>query len=214
MVSEFDGKNSCCSFLKYTVTNYLFLGIYFYRLLIFGPTYYWLLIFGSIYYWLAVLGPKIYWLSIFVSKFHWLAIFGPILYWIATSEVPHWDPQKWVRLWEFLLFGQRSPTIYGSLKYERLVNTIDVSEPNIEWMSPITQLIAYYCVYFFKNKISVLFFSFSTEGELGGRCATAASDSCSDSNAGCVGGTCQCNSGYYDDDGISNNNAGTCVLRK
>ena len=66
-------------------------------------------------------------------------------------------------------------------------------------------------VYFF---FFFLFYSFSTEGELGGSCATAASDSCSDSNAGCVGGTCQCNSGYYDNDGISNNNAGTCVLRK
>ena len=60
----------------------------------------------------------------------------------------------------------------------------------------------------------VLFYSFSTEGELGGSCATAASDSCSDSNAQCNGGTCECNSGYYDNDGISNNNAGTCVLRK
>ena len=49
---------------------------------------------------------------------------------------------------------------------------------------------------------------------MGGSCATAASDSCSDSNAQCVGGTCECNAGYYDDDGISNNNAGTCTLRK
>ena len=36
----------------------------------------------------------------------------------------------------------------------------------------------------------------------------------SDSNSQCAGGTCQCNSGYYDSDGISNNNAGTCTLRK
>ena len=36
----------------------------------------------------------------------------------------------------------------------------------------------------------------------------------SDSNSQCVGGTCQCNSGYYDSDSISNNNAGTCTLRK
>ena len=35
-----------------------------------------------------------------------------------------------------------------------------------------------------------------------------------DSNAQCVGGTCQCNSGYYDSDGISDNSAGTCTLRK
>ena len=36
----------------------------------------------------------------------------------------------------------------------------------------------------------------------------------SDSNSQCVGGTCQCNSGYYDSDGISDNSAGTCTLRK
>ena len=36
----------------------------------------------------------------------------------------------------------------------------------------------------------------------------------SDSNSQCVGGTCQCNSGYYDGDGISDNSAGTCKLRE
>ena len=36
----------------------------------------------------------------------------------------------------------------------------------------------------------------------------------SDSNSQCVGGTCQCNSGYYDSDGISGNSAGICTLRK
>ena len=36
----------------------------------------------------------------------------------------------------------------------------------------------------------------------------------SDSNSQCVGGTCQCNGGYYDSDGISDNSAGTCTLRK
>ena len=35
-----------------------------------------------------------------------------------------------------------------------------------------------------------------------------------DRNSQCVGGTCQCNSGYYDSDGISNNSAGTCTLGK
>ena len=35
-----------------------------------------------------------------------------------------------------------------------------------------------------------------------------------DSNSQCVGGTCQCNSGYYDSDGISDNSARTCTLRK
>ena len=35
-----------------------------------------------------------------------------------------------------------------------------------------------------------------------------------DSNSQCVGGTCQCNSGYYDSDGISDNSAGTCTIRK
>ena len=35
-----------------------------------------------------------------------------------------------------------------------------------------------------------------------------------DSNSQCVGGTCQCYSGYYDSDGISDNSAGTCTLRK
>ena len=54
----------------------------------------------------------------------------------------------------------------------------------------------------------------TTEAPVGGSCATVASDSCSDSNAGCVGGTCECNDGYYDSDGVSDNNAGTCTLRK
>ena len=36
----------------------------------------------------------------------------------------------------------------------------------------------------------------------------------SDSNSLCVGGTCQRNGGYYDSDGISDNIAGTCTLRK
>ena len=36
----------------------------------------------------------------------------------------------------------------------------------------------------------------------------------SDSNFQSVGGTCQCNSGYYDSDGVSDNIAGTCTLRK
>ena len=36
----------------------------------------------------------------------------------------------------------------------------------------------------------------------------------SDSNSQGVGGTCQCNGGYYDSDGISDNSAGTCTLRK
>ena len=36
----------------------------------------------------------------------------------------------------------------------------------------------------------------------------------SDSNSQCVGGTCQCNSGNSDSDGISDNSAGTCALRK
>ena len=52
------------------------------------------------------------------------------------------------------------------------------------------------------------------EAPVGGSCVAAASDSCSDPNAQCNGGTCECNAGYYDDDGISNNNAGTCTLRK
>ena len=34
------------------------------------------------------------------------------------------------------------------------------------------------------------------------------------SNSQCVCGTCQCHSGYYDSDGISDNSAGTCTLRK
>ena len=36
----------------------------------------------------------------------------------------------------------------------------------------------------------------------------------SDRNFQCVGGTCQCNGGYYDSDGISDNSARTCTLRK
>ena len=36
----------------------------------------------------------------------------------------------------------------------------------------------------------------------------------SDSNSQCVGGTCQCNSGYFESDDISDNSAGTCTLRK
>ena len=36
----------------------------------------------------------------------------------------------------------------------------------------------------------------------------------SDSNSQYVGGTCQCNYGYYDSDDISDNSAGTCTLRK
>ena len=36
----------------------------------------------------------------------------------------------------------------------------------------------------------------------------------SDSNSQCVGGTCQRNGGYYDSDGIIDNSAGTCTLRK
>ena len=53
-----------------------------------------------------------------------------------------------------------------------------------------------------------------TEGSLGESCVTAAADSCSDPNAQCVNDICECNDGYYDDDGISDNNAGTCILSK
>ena len=53
-----------------------------------------------------------------------------------------------------------------------------------------------------------------TEGSLGGSCVTAAADSCGDPNAQCVNNICECNEGYYDDDGISDNNAGTCILSK
>ena len=35
-----------------------------------------------------------------------------------------------------------------------------------------------------------------------------------DNNSQCVGGTCPCNGGSYDSDGISDNSAGTCTLRK
>ena len=52
------------------------------------------------------------------------------------------------------------------------------------------------------------------EGSLGGSCVTAAAESCSDPNAECVNDICECNEGYYDDDGISDNNAGTCRLSK
>ena len=38
-------------------------------------------------------------------------------------------------------------------------------------------------------------------------------DSCCNSNASCNDGTCECNADFYDDD-ISNNNVGTCTLRK
>ena len=34
-----------------------------------------------------------------------------------------------------------------------------------------------------------------------------------DPNANCDTGTCQCNTGYYDDDGMADNMAGTCTLR-
>ena len=53
-----------------------------------------------------------------------------------------------------------------------------------------------------------------TEGSLGGSCVTAATDSCNDPNAQCVNDICECNEGYYDNDGISDNNAGTCILSK
>ena len=53
-----------------------------------------------------------------------------------------------------------------------------------------------------------------TEGSLGGSCVTAVSNSCSDPNAQCVNDACECNEVYYDDDGISDNNAGTCRLSK
>ena len=52
------------------------------------------------------------------------------------------------------------------------------------------------------------------EGILGESCVIAAADSCSDPNAQCVNGICECNEGYYDNDGISDNNAGTCTLSK
>ena len=62
-------------------------------------------------------------------------------------------------------------------------------------------LYMYFCMHF-------------TEGSLGGSCVTAAADSCSDPNAQCVNDVCECNEGYYDDDGVSDNNAGTCRLSK
>ena len=52
------------------------------------------------------------------------------------------------------------------------------------------------------------------EGILGESCVIAAADSCSDPNAQCVNDICECNEGYYDNDGISDNNAGTCTLSK
>ena len=61
---------------------------------------------------------------------------------------------------------------------------------------------------------TLLRFVYIPEAPVGGSCITAASDSCSDPNAQCNGGTCECNAGYYDDDGNSGNNAGTCTLRK
>ena len=60
----------------------------------------------------------------------------------------------------------------------------------------------------------ILIIIYVTEGSLGGSCVTAAADSCSDPNAQCVNDVCECNEGYYDDDGISDNNAGTCTLSK
>ena len=56
--------------------------------------------------------------------------------------------------------------------------------------------------------------AYFTEGAIGERCVTEVADSCSDPNAECVNGTCECSEGYYDDDGISDNNAGTCRLSK
>ena len=53
-----------------------------------------------------------------------------------------------------------------------------------------------------------------TEGTLGGSCVTAAADSCGDPNAQCINNICECSEGYYDDDGMSDNNAGTCRLSK
>ena len=64
------------------------------------------------------------------------------------------------------------------------------------------------------NTCFMLRFDYIPEAPVGGSCVAAASDSCSDPNAQCNGGVCECNAGYYDDDGISNNNAGTCTLRE
>ena len=55
---------------------------------------------------------------------------------------------------------------------------------------------------------------FISEAPLGGSCEPAASDSCADPNAACNSGLCGCNEGFYDDDGIPLNNAGTCVPGK
>ena len=52
------------------------------------------------------------------------------------------------------------------------------------------------------------------EGDVCGSCTAKAYDSCSDPNASCNEATCECNADYYDDDDISNNNAGTCTIRK
>ena len=61
-----------------------------------------------------------------------------------------------------------------------------------------------------KTSCEVNFFSII----LGESCVIAAADSCSDPNAQCVNDICECNEGYYDNDGISDNNAGTCSLSK
>ena len=62
--------------------------------------------------------------------------------------------------------------------------------------------------------IGILIILYSTEGSLGDRCVTAEADPCNDPNAECVIEVCVCKEGYYDDDGISDNNAGTCRLSK
>ena len=63
--------------------------------------------------------------------------------------------------------------------------------------------------------LTVLTLCFISAASLGDSCSDSEPvDSCSDSNSQCVGGTCQCNGGYYDSDGISDNSAGTCTLRK
>ena len=52
------------------------------------------------------------------------------------------------------------------------------------------------------------FFIF-TEGGNGDACVEAAADSCSDPNAACVGGTCLCNDGFFDNEGTCA--AGICA---
>ena len=52
------------------------------------------------------------------------------------------------------------------------------------------------------------------KGGVGGSCTLTASDSCSGPKASCNWGTCEYNAGNYDGEGISNNNAETCTLRK